>query len=61
VYGLDLNATHHKAVRSGWVTGTAGLLQLGGRLATYEIVLHDDAGDRVCTARLTVVLRRDPN
>ncbi|MBK8460335.1 MAG: PaaI family thioesterase [Micropruina sp.] len=59
-FGVDLNATHHKAVRSGWVTGTATQLSLGGRLASYQIVLTDDAGDLVCTARLTVFLRRDP-
>lgn len=59
--GVDLNATHHKAVREGWVTGTATPIRLGSRIASFEIVLTDDRGDRVCTARLTcqLIARRD--
>lgn len=55
--GVDLNATHHKGVRSGTVTGVATAVHRGRTMATYEIVLTDDAGDRVCTARLTCLLR----
>src|SRR3982751_1501937 len=51
--GIDINATHHRAAGSGLVTGTARPLQLGGSLASYEIVIEDDEGRRVCTARLT--------
>jgi 1,4-dihydroxy-2-naphthoyl-CoA hydrolase len=51
--GVDLNATHHRAVRSGWVTGTATALRLGRTVVTYEVVLVDDQQRRVCTARLT--------
>ena len=51
--GVDLNATHHRAVRSGWVTGTATAIRLGRSVASYEVVLVDDGGARVCTARLT--------
>jgi uncharacterized protein (TIGR00369 family) len=51
--GVDLNATHHRAVRSGWVTGTATAIRLGRSVASYEVVLVDDADERVCTARLT--------
>ncbi len=54
--GVDINATHHRAVRSGWVTGTATALRLGRTVASYEIVLTDDAGARVCTARVTCQL-----
>lgn len=55
--GVDINATHHKAVRTGTVTGVATPLRLGRTIATYDIVITDDAGDRVCTARLTCLLR----
>ncbi len=54
--GVDLNATHHRAVRSGWVTGTATALRLGRSVVSYEVVLADDEGRRVCTARLTCQL-----
>lgn len=55
--GVDLNATHHRGVRSGHVTGEATALSLGRSVAAYEIVVRDDEGARVCSARLTCVLR----
>jgi 1,4-dihydroxy-2-naphthoyl-CoA hydrolase len=55
--GVDINATHHKAVRSGTVTGVASPLKLGASVCTYEVVITDETGDRVCTARLTCFLR----
>ncbi|MDO5684254.1 MAG: PaaI family thioesterase [Propionibacteriaceae bacterium] len=61
--GVDLNATHHRSARSGWVTGTATALSLGSRVAAYHIELVDDDGNRVATARLTCQLidRRRPS
>jgi uncharacterized protein (TIGR00369 family) len=56
--GVDINATHHRAVRTGIVTGVATPVHRGGTTATYEIVITDDTGARVCTARLTCLLRR---
>ncbi|QGN31933.1 PaaI family thioesterase [Microlunatus sp. Gsoil 973] len=58
--GVDINATHHRAVRSGHVTGVATALKLGRTTAMYEIVLSDDHGNRVCTARLTCQLVPNP-
>lgn len=55
--GVEISATHHRAVRSGTVTGVAVPLHLGSSIATYEIVITDERGRRVCTARLTCVLR----
>src|SRR5262245_15800491 len=55
--GVDINATHHRAVRSGVLTGVATPLLLGGNVATYEIVISNESGDRVCTARLTCLIR----
>lgn len=55
--GLDINATHHRAVRSGWVTGVATPLSLGGTLACYEVVVSDEQDRRICTARITCLLR----
>lgn len=55
--GIDLNATHHRAVREGWVTGVATPLSLGRSVACYEIVVTDEQDRRVCTARLTCALR----
>ena len=58
--GVDLSATHHRAVREGWVTAVATPLSLGRSIACYEIVITDDEGRRVCTARLTCALRERP-
>jgi uncharacterized protein (TIGR00369 family) len=55
--GVDLNATHHHGLRAGQVTGVATPVHLGRTIATYEILITDEAGTRVCTARLTCLLR----
>ena len=55
-FGVDINATHHRSAGSGWVTGTATALRLGRSVAMYEVVLVDDDGDRLCTARVTCQL-----
>ncbi len=55
--GVDLNCTHHRGVRSGLVTGTATPVHRGRSTATYEITLTEESGKRVCTARLTCLLR----
>ncbi|GAA2136251.1 hotdog fold thioesterase [Streptomyces synnematoformans] len=55
--GVDLNCTHHRGLRAGVVTGVATPVHRGRSTATYEIVVSDEEGRRVCTARLTCLLR----
>lgn len=55
--GIEINATHHRSATSGHVTGVATRLHGGRTLATYEIEITDDEGRRVCTSRLTCMLR----
>jgi 1,4-dihydroxy-2-naphthoyl-CoA hydrolase len=55
--GLDINATHHRAARDGFVTGTATALSLGNTLASYDVVIIDEQGNRVCTSRITCLIR----
>ncbi|MCY0923144.1 PaaI family thioesterase [Streptomyces sp. NPDC059999] len=55
--GVDLNCTHHRGVRSGLVTGVATPVHKGRSTTTFEIVITDDQDKRVCTARLTCLLR----
>ena len=59
--GVEISATHHRSATSGHVTGTATPISLGRTLATYEIVIVDDEGRRVCTCRLTCLLRDRPS
>lgn len=54
--GIEVNATHHRSAREGWVHGEARALHRGRTTASYEIVVSDDAGRRVCTARLTCMI-----
>ncbi|SDE33596.1 PaaI family thioesterase [Glycomyces harbinensis] len=58
--GVDLNVTHHRAVRSGSVEGVATPIHRGRSTATYEIIVSDDEGRRVCTGRLTCMIRDAP-
>jgi uncharacterized protein (TIGR00369 family) len=55
--GIEISATHHRAVAEGVVTGVATRVHGGRTTATYEIAISDDRGRRVCSARLTCLLR----
>lgn len=55
--GVDLNCTHHRAVRDGLITAVATPVHAGRTSATYDIVVTNDHGKRVCSARLTCALR----
>ena len=54
--GVDINATHHRSATSGIVTGVATPAHLGRSSATYEIVITDERGKRICTSRITCAL-----
>ena len=54
--GVDINATHHRPGTGGIVTGVATAVQLGRTLACHEVVLTDEEGRRLCTARITNLL-----
>lgn len=58
--GVDLNATHHRATRSGTVTAVATPLAVGRSTACIDISITDEDGRRVCTCRLTAQLRDAP-
>jgi uncharacterized protein (TIGR00369 family) len=58
--GLELSCTHHRAARSGVVTGVATPLHVGRSTSSFEIVITDEEGKRTCTARLTCIVRDRP-
>ena len=58
--GIDLNATHHRAARDGFVTGVATPVSVGRTLVCFEVVITDEGGARICTSRLTCLLRDAP-
>ncbi|HSV66833.1 MAG TPA: hotdog fold thioesterase [Mycobacteriales bacterium] len=55
--GIEINASHHRAVTEGLVTGVCTPLHRGRTLATYQIEITDEQDRRVCTARLTCIVR----
>jgi len=59
--GLEVSATHHRAVSEGHVHAEARALHLGRRVASYDITISDDEGRRVCTARLTCMMVPRPD
>jgi uncharacterized protein (TIGR00369 family) len=57
VVGIEISATHHRGASEGEVTAVATQAHGGRTLATYDIVISDAAGRRVCTSRLTCLIR----
>jgi uncharacterized protein (TIGR00369 family) len=55
--GIEISATHHRSALTGMVTGVATPLNVGRTLVTSEIVVRDEQDRRVCTIRLTCLLR----
>lgn len=53
--GTQVLANHHRAARSGVVTGVARPVHVGRSLKTVLIEITNDDGDLVCTAQLTAM------
>lgn len=51
--GVDINVTHLRATRSGWVTGTATAVHLGRSTAVYQVDIADDGGRTIAVGRIT--------
>lgn len=56
VVGIEINANHLRAVRTGWVTGTARPLHAGRTTQVWEIRIENDDGALVCISRLTLAV-----
>jgi 1,4-dihydroxy-2-naphthoyl-CoA hydrolase len=57
VVGIDINATHHRSATEGLVTGVATPVHIGRTLIVNEIVISDAAGRRICTSRITCMVK----
>jgi uncharacterized protein (TIGR00369 family) len=55
--GIDLNCTHHRSATDGLVTAVSTPIHVGRTICTFDIVISDEHDRRVCSARLTVMLR----
>jgi len=56
VVGMEINANHLRAVRSGTVTGTARALHLGRNTQVWDIRIEDERARLVCISRLTLAV-----
>ncbi len=55
--GIEINATHSRSVTEGVVEATCEALVLGRTLATHQITVRDEAGNRLSTIRMTNYIR----
>ena len=58
--GIEISASHHRSVSEGYVTAVATQVHGGRTLTSYEIIITDDRDRRICTSRLTCVVRDRP-
>ncbi|WP_194437686.1 hotdog fold thioesterase [Vibrio fluminensis] len=56
--GLDINANHVRAMRSGVVTGKATPIHLGVSTQVWQINMTDERERLVCTSRLTIAVKK---
>lgn len=54
--GLDINANHLRAARSGWVTATARPVHIGRTTHVWQIDMVNDEGQPTCTSRITMAI-----
>jgi 1,4-dihydroxy-2-naphthoyl-CoA hydrolase len=54
--GQEINANHIRAVKEGFVTGTARPLHIGRRSHVWEIRIADERDKLVCISRLTMAV-----
>jgi 1,4-dihydroxy-2-naphthoyl-CoA hydrolase len=54
--GLEINANHVRAVRDGWVYGTARPLHIGRTTQLWEIKITNEEDKLVCVSRITMAV-----
>lgn len=54
--GLDINANHIRAVKSGFVTGVAKPLHIGSSTQVWSIEITDEENRLVCISRITMAI-----
>ena len=56
VVGIEINASHLKAVKDGWVFGRATAVRVGRKIQVWKIDREDEKGNLVCKSRLTLAV-----
>ena len=56
VVGIELNSSHLKAVKSGWVYGRAMPIRIGRTIQVWDINITNEKDEAVCKSRLTLAV-----
>jgi 1,4-dihydroxy-2-naphthoyl-CoA hydrolase len=54
--GLEVNANHLRGVKTGVVTGIAKAIRLGRTVQVWQIEIHNEKEQLICTSRLTLAV-----
>jgi len=60
VVGIELNASHLRAVRDGHLTATATPLRTGRTISVWAVTLTDDEERAICEARCSLAVLAAP-
>ena len=55
IVGVEINANHLKAVRSGEVTSVTKPIRIGRKVQVWNTDIYNDKNELVCTSRLTTM------
>ena len=56
VVGVEINASHLKSIKTGWVYGKAKAIRIGKKIQVWEISINDKKGNIICISRLTLAV-----
>ena len=56
VVGIEINSSHLKAMKEGWVYGKAVPIRIGRKIQVWDIDIKDENDNMVCKSRLTLAV-----
>lgn len=56
VVGIEINSSHLKAMKDGWVYGKAIPIRIGRKIQVWDINIKDEKDNMVCKSRLTLAV-----
>ena len=56
VVGIEINSSHLKAMKEGWVYGKAVPIRIGRKIQVWDIDIKDEKNNMVCKSRLTLAV-----
>ena len=56
VVGIEINSSHLKAMKEGWVYGKAVPIRIGRKIQVWDIDIKDEKDNMVCKSSLTLAV-----